>query len=122
MYFALKKRNSTEEKNSTEERRENPKDIRDFFTEDEWTYYVEMDYQVNEGLQSTLKKRDGKITMVLESNMYKPALVSDSMKKMGVDVTELDIKNAESDSSAGESPDSDKIAVTQSVAELHLAE
>jgi hypothetical protein len=66
-------------------------DIRDFFTRDQWIYFVKLNRRVNWD-HSSLKENSGKITIILESDLFEPELMTDAMKRIGLDTAKLDIK------------------------------
>ena len=92
--------------------------LKDCYTEEEWTYLVDMNHAVNYELHSNLKEtKDGTTVVVLQENFYKAKLVTKIMVKTGLveDADHLDVKNAESDStnhsgsSKGGSPTDKKV-------------
>jgi hypothetical protein len=90
-------------------------DIRDFFGKDQWIYFLYLNSLVNEELQCSLTQGVGTTTIVFPSSEFQPMLVQDALEQIGFDATQFDIKNADSDSSEGGSPQ--KKVVTLSVTE-----
>jgi hypothetical protein len=80
-------------------------DIRDFYTKDQWIYLIQLNSLVNADLHSSLARIDGKTTIVLPSGAFKPELAQGLLEPIGFDAVHLDIKNVDSDSSTGVSPD-----------------
>lgn len=102
LYFSLKK--SKEIEND---------ELKDYFTEQEWIYLIDLNYAVNRELHSYLKReKDGTTVVVLEERFYDAKLVTKIMVKTGVveDAEHLDVKNAESDSSTDNSLTDKKVS------------
>ena len=75
--------------------------LKDYYTEQEWNYLVDLNYRVNVDLHSSLRKeRGGHTVVILETDVYDPDLVTKIMVKTKLveDADHLDVKNAESDS------------------------
>jgi hypothetical protein len=71
--------------------------LRNSFTQEQWIYFFELNYEVNGAFHTTLTQRDGKTLIVLPSKGFHPKLVQDAMEQMGYDVTDLDIQQADSE-------------------------
>ena len=79
--------------------------MEDVYSPQEWDYLVQLNNHVNINLHSGLPKQaDGKKVIILDSLFYKPSIMESVMMKSKVVVskTELDIKDAKSDSSFSE--------------------
>jgi hypothetical protein len=70
--------------------------LEDFFTMDEWLYFVNLNYDVNQDLHSELPEGNrNKITVVLKDNHYNVELVKGALAKFGY--TNVDVKHAVGD-------------------------
>jgi hypothetical protein len=102
-YFYLKKKSKEIEND----------ELKDYFTEQEWIYLIDLNYAVNRELHSYLKReQDGTTVVVLEEKFYDVKLVTKIMVKTGVveDAEHLDVKMAESDSSTDSSLTDKKVS------------
>jgi hypothetical protein len=72
------------------------KDLENVFTQDQWMYLFQMHNYANTKLHRSLPMDQGKMTVVVENELYAPETIRGIFKVVMKTKVEIDVKNAES--------------------------